>query len=303
MNAMGPDRESIRRIVLLIRCCAMAIIAIATYAIPPAAAAPFDPSSCEPTIVRDYSAPLRALPKVRTLPPSGQLPFAPRHTSLVRLTRSILVGEGAVGFQFQGSPPTHGKLTLNWIVRGQVDRIDRKGVTTKIVSSRLRRYTSVSRIQKVRLWLGTQRVRGVYRVMVTFSRLSDGKVLGRYEEYTRVVKPTTHVKLTANVEQVPAGGKIDFRIENFGTLPVGAAQEFKFERLDNGSWVLDAASPPGPWLEALGLLRSGEAGICQSFEVPSNVPPGQYRISKLIMVGGATRKRTAPFVVMAAGAG
>ncbi len=310
MKAKTLGRDGSEGLAQLGRCCgagycgvAIIITVTLTCAAVSAAgapAAPFNPTSCEPTVVRDYRAPLQMLPRARAVPPSGQLPFAPRHTSLV-LTRSIVVGEGAVGFRFYGRSPTNGNFDLNWVVRAQIARVDRGGVPTKIVSSRLNKYTLVSRMQKVRMWLGELRAQGFYRVTITFNRLSDGKVLGRYEEYARVVKPTIHVRLTPSVQQVPAGGKVDFRIENFGTLPVGAGQEFEFERFDNGSWVLDAASPPGPWLEALGLLRSGEAGMCESFEVPSDVLPGRYRVSKRVRVGGASRKLYAPFLVTAVG--
>jgi hypothetical protein len=299
-NAMRFTGRSSEGFVRLICCCAMAIIVTAACGVAPGVAARFDPTSCEPTIVRDYRAPLKALPRVRALPPSGQLPFAPRNTKLGRLTRSILVGKVAVGFRFRSEASSARKLTLNWVVQGQVVRIDRRDMTSKIVLSRIERYTSVSRIQRVGMWLGELRVPGFYRVAVTFSRLSDGVVLGRYEEYARVVKPTTHVRLTPAVQQVSAGEKIDFRIENFGTRPVGAGEEFKLEGFANGGWVFSAASPRGPWLEALGLLRSGEAGMCQSFEVPPDLSPGRYRISKRIKVGGATRRRNAPFVVTAA---
>jgi hypothetical protein len=82
-----------------------------------------------------------------------------------------------------------------------------------------------------------------------------------------------------------------FRVENFGTHPVGLiGEEFTYERYNGTRWVLDPASPKAFTKQRLGAVQPGKAGFCRSFVIPSDAMPGHYRFSKKVSIGSMGRR-------------
>lgn len=240
---------------------------------------------CEPRIVHNYEAPIHELPKVHRLPRSGRLPFAPSRSRFERITQPIIAHDGAFGFEFA---PERGHFHLNWRIISRVARVDRSGKPVRVIKSRVQDISSVRNLGRVGVWLNGLHALGLYRATLVFRSMSNGRIgriLGRYSEYARVVKPIADVRLNVKPEQVSSGGVVKFRLENFGTLAASTGREFRVERFDGAGWVMDPASPSGPWFEDQISLPAGAAGMCDEFEVQPSMPVGLYRISKEVNVG------------------
>jgi hypothetical protein len=112
-------------------------------------------------------------------------------------------------------------------------------------------------------------------------------------------QPRGVVLLTSEPKTAP-GKPIYARLANFGNKRAIYSREFAIERRSEGGWMLDAASPKGPWVKVAGILKAGSAGRCYRFDVPPAQPLGRYRFSTKIngaAINDAPQRRTAVFLV------
>lgn len=248
-------------------------------------------SFCDRQAVKDYQAPFRRMPSIPSPPASGQLPFAPKGTFFELIPDSPLVplGEslGRVGFAFGVPSGSLRTFHLDWIVQARLVRIARngdEGQSTKFKTLRLGTLTHSAFDQIGQSLLLASRP-AYYRLEVVFNR-SNGKRLGRYGQYIRVLRPKFAARLGVDQNSLQAGESLTFRVENLGTERVSYPPEFSFESLQGGTWInqpLDVR-----WPRIILAAGPGEAGRCQTFLVPPETSPGRYRITKPLRGSGRT---------------
>lgn len=303
MNSMGRARYRVPQHSLLIAWVAAfaCVICLLVLARGSAQAGFNDGSSsfCNRQVVKDYQQSLRRMPFIPSPPASGQLPFAPKATFFELLPGDFLVTLGETvqraGFAFSVPSGSSRTFHLNWIVEANLVQIDRYGDERQIKRFKTLRLGALtdSALDQIEESVSLRSRPAYYRFEVVFSR-PNGKRLGRYGQYIRVVRPKFAARLSADLDSLRAGESLTFRIENFGTERVSYSPSFSLEYLRGSTWVeqpLDVR-----WPRIILTAAPGEAGGCQTFLVPPETSPGRYRISKSLR--GRGRSLTAEFDVV-----
>lgn len=255
---------------------------------------------CSARIVHDYRLPFRKMRPIHHLPKSGQLPFAPRHTYLEPSSSSgILVSTPPYGtafrYQFRSDPGADRTFGLYWIVRMVVYKVNVRGEPTKALYSRQLKLGRLDEATFNHQGIGVRLDPrpGLFRVDLVFETMSGGMILGKYQQYLRVVARKLRVGLGLNRKAVHSGETLTFRVENFGTEKISYGEEFVVERFNEGAWQVDPMTPAA-WHRVRYMVGSGLAGKCQHLILPAD-SAGQYRIVKRLVTGG--RRLFASFVV------
>jgi hypothetical protein len=251
---------------------------------------------CEKRVVHDYERPLNSLPKLRAIPEHPS--FAPRNTSLDGSANAILVLEdgeaGRVGYGFT-APDSDRRVSLHWTVAGQAAQVNAKGEEIRPLARVRRRVgvVDVAALNDLYLSFRIPSDPGLYRVDLVF-RGKERKLLGRYGQYFRVVRPTVSVGLAASPAIAHRGEDVNVRVLNFGTVSVGYGTPFSVEQFDGTGWIRYPWNQR--WTRPLFRLGGGQAGFCQTFPVPEDMPPGVYRFRKGLS-NPSMSLTTAPFEV------
>lgn len=230
---------------------------------------------CASPIVRDYEAPLRALPPASPLP--RQLPFAPAGLAAWTLRGSgenLVYAGTAAGLVLSA---TGGPAQPDWTVRLVVSRPAVDGSASTPVAETLTRVESVQPGYSMMITVGPLGEAGTFRIDTTFSDQA-GNTLGSYFEYVQVVPETLQVRLALSRRVIPPDGTLKMRIENLGTTHIGYGYPYGLERYLDHHW--QPVPGPGPFLLPLLGLQAGRAGVCQTVEIPKGAKPGLYRVRK-----------------------
>lgn len=251
--------------------------------------------------VKDYLAPIEEAAPVRGVPESGVLPFAPPGLSLQRLGNGPQVGPGRIGFAFHDEA-LNWPRRLNWVIKARLVKVNAKGHVMKVV----RRKTERIGTRKIEYETVTGQRFGVpgnpalYRVDLDFENI-QGRKLGRYSEYFRVMKGRYQVIMTLSDTQVAFGQTLRARIENLGTEPVTADLGLAIEKRDGNRWVhLATVYDRGKRVDGRTYVFGGETGPCFSYKVPADLGSGTFRVSEEIrryLKGGQRRHATSAFQV------
>jgi hypothetical protein len=263
-----------------------AILAVAAAlivgAVPTSAAARF----CEGGVIHDYTKPLKQMPEIRRPPLNEHLPFGPARVFLGQIGPGpLLIGGGEVGFGLSFSPfyPGHHlSPSLNWGVVIRVARVDRWGRTTEVVGlleKQVTRLRSTDEQPSGDLALSPRLSKpALYRVEITISD-ADGKRLGRYGEYLRVLRPSLDAGISLNKTSFYPGETVVATLENPGTDALFYGLGYGIEGFDGSSWGRAPISPSGP-VPAIGLgTGPGEKSSCWNFPIPANAAAGLYRFA------------------------
>lgn len=255
-------------------------VCLGLIAVPSASA-----SFCETGVVKDYLAPLKRLPKLRTLQwPDKDLPFGPSGLKLVktadaqRANRLVVVGEGPrsrpVGFTLMndssGSP---GRADLDWLMTGQLVRVSGGD---RILATKTRRVDTLRPDDQRRVAFPMPSRPGIYRIEISFEGESDSS-LGHYADYFRVMPAKQETQVSLSTASVRPGETIDACLINSGTASVSYGEGFTIEYFDGSTWSRAPISPAGA-ISMIGLVAGpGEQIRLPSFYIPSNPSPGLYR--------------------------
>ncbi len=120
-----------------------------------------------------------------------------------------------------------------------------------------------------------------YRLTLVFRTKSD-KRLGSLGRYFRVAAPTANRRLELNASSYRPEQTVFARVENFGTTPTRYGVPYEVERLSGDQWSRAPESPKGPWILPILISNPGRSGKCFSFWIPPKMPPGHYRIVKVV---------------------
>lgn len=212
-------------------------------------------SFCGSRIVRDYEAPLRALPPASPVPSS--LPFAPPG---LRATPFRSTGEGLL---YRGVRPSLNlwgdgtRIDLNWNVKLLVSRPAADGSVGEVVSETTGWVGEVggSHVLVAKKALAEL---GTYRVDTSFESQS-GEVLGSYFEYVQAIPVTWRVRLALNRRVVSPGGLVQGEDREPGNAGGGLRLSLRPRKAPGGAMA--TGSPAADFLNAQDASPRGQ-GRC-----------------------------------------
>jgi hypothetical protein len=237
---------------------------------------------CEEKAIVDYLAPFRSMPAASP-PPPGRLPFGPR---------SLQLREANVGQVVVGNRPAYGYVAmlegssarsrkpLNWIVAARLEAVNRSGKQQRVVAHRRWRIPDLGDLNGRMFSLRINRSEGLYRFALVFRR-ANGDLLKKYTQYVRAVSAKSQSAILINKDNFRAGERVVIQLANTGTIDVGYGEGGSISALQNGQWEPVLSLPSSGKRRAF-VLGPGELGACEGVLLPSNLPPGSYRIEKRI---------------------
>lgn len=261
---------------------ALAALLVAAWAAAPARAvappAPPDPSFCEGTVVRDFLAPTKRMPKLRSPRRDGTLPFRPRGIGLFAWHPGLEPkADEEIGYVF--SLRRHAPARPRWRVDARLELVDWRGRRLKQVAGKRRQVRRLGRDRRrLNLKLPLPRRIGFYRYSAEF-RGPSGKLLGRLGFYARVMAPVKRIRLALSSPTYTPGQTVLGRIENLGTGSVYFGSPYRIERYDGGVWTR-APETPQAFPMPLYTAGSGLSSPCSPFRIPHSMPLGRYRMVK-----------------------
>jgi hypothetical protein len=277
---------------------ALAALLVASLTAVPATAS--EPVGCSDPGGRDYSRPLSKLPSLRSTPADGRLPFGPSGILFDASGPEILVpgnvGGSEVGFSFSTAPGIERSFNLDWHVTSRLMEVSSRGQIIREVDkgSLSVGRTSADALRKTGLRLSVGMRPALYRFDVHFET-DNGKSLARYGRYLRVMAGTDDARLDLVSANIHPGEEVWFRVENLGTREVYFDAYLQIDQYTSSGWS-PAPIPSHGRIKKLFGIDPGGVGVCQSEAMPSDLPIGQYRLRKDILVNldpaGKVRRRT-----------
>ncbi len=240
---------------------------------------------CGSRVAKDYLRPLARMAPIRRVPSSGKVPFAPTGLNLEARGGSLVIGGGSVGFGF--SDEAVGQVRhLNWDVSVQLVKVDARGEAISTLGSKQRRIGSVRGNAIKDLLIEVAGSPAFYRVEIMFRRLGSQRVLGKFGNYVRVVRPHFDARLLVSAPVAHRGELISTRLANFGTETISSISpdwRFAVQRFDGEEWVTAASNlPPEKHKPIVQKLSAGQMEGCIGLRIPSFEEPGRYRFSMVV---------------------
>lgn len=264
-----------------------------------AAGAGADPDFCSPKQpARDFG--LSRLPPVREVPRSGQLPFARPNVNVSGSESHVVTESSSFGYGFS-EENFDGTVRLEWTVTAQMWLLGHRGAPVREVDSETLYIGELDAGEQPHIYVDTLGRRGFYRADFQFAD-GDGRRLGAYSAYVKVVRPFWKAKLKLDRRVYEPGDRVYSRAANLGTQTMTYGEIFAVQRREGGSWVPAPDLTPNGWLLWLGIGRPGSPGLCSSVGLPGDVAPGRYRIVKEVteLISGRpdrVHRLVAPFLV------
>jgi hypothetical protein len=257
---------------------AVGLLAGVTWCRDHAAAAAFCPSAA----IRNYGPPLEEMRPVAHPPANGALPSGPKTVRLaIRGGSTTHLGGGRIGFLLQNRSGRVVKPRV--LIESSIVAVNQRGQnegSERKVNRRVRNMRSRSTVD---LGFVVESAPRMYRVDAQAWDLR-GKRLWSYSEYFRIVRRTVEVQLGVSAGSYQAGKVVLFRLENVGSAQIFFGYEFALEMWDGRAWSFSPATPDG--FEQVGLgIGGGHSERCQKFQLPADLAPGRYRISKHFSAG------------------
>jgi hypothetical protein len=250
----------------------IASLALLAFGAFPASAAA---RSCERETVVNYRSPLEALPSVRPVPGHRRLPFGPARVRLSSIGYELPSGSSIQGFRL-GHWPT-GAVTLHWKLDVQLRRVSRSNPGGDLIATR---QATIKRLKghAEELTFPISSRSGIYRITIAITD-ADGRRLGRFGRYVRVLPTTSAATLSLLGGPFRPGEFIGGCLENRGTVPLqsGAA---RLERLEGTEWRRVVVGPEYAVSSSFDLrsFLAGEAERVFAY-LPPDARPGAYRLA------------------------
>ena len=278
---------------------AMALLAVWPSKANWASASSPDQLDCHDRTVVDFAAPLKRMRPPRHSPPVGPLTYLPASLRLDRLSPTLLVGPARVGFLLSNqSDGGRSEKNAGWESRGTLTAVRGSGAALRVIGTKRQSLDDVISGAINSMSLAPYRLprqKGFYRLDLVLQR---GAETHGYREYFRVLPRRVDLRLALS-DHLPVGGeRLTWRLENFGTTPVLSGLDYRIERLEEGDWVTDPLSP-GSFPKVGYSMGAGDAGRCQSLQLPVDMELGRYRLSKSAFTGSRRHRVFSEFTVSA----
>jgi len=242
-------------------------------------------------MVRNYQRPLEAMPPLRAVPVTSNLPFGPPGVFLSeRAVGPIVSDRSAIGFSLSfGSPRLRPSPRLDWTVVARLVRVARQERTRRRLARRIEHVARFGSHDRRRFSFRLSGRPSLYRLEIEF-RNRAGMRIGRFGRYLRVLRPRRDARLTLKATSFRPGETVSPRLENYGTESLLYGLAYSIESYDGASWARAAIDQPRP-VPLIGLRTgAGEAASCWDFTIPPHAPPGRYRF----VWSGRTSRETIP---------
>jgi hypothetical protein len=230
------------------------------------------PKFCEHGLVRDYRAPLRELPELHGAPEYRRLPFGPSGVFL-HAPADLRERGGFVAYTLEreGLRP----VRLDWDLTASLSRVGAQG--RMLGRQRVRLYRVGLLAEDRRFGFRIPATLGLYRFDVAIRDFS-GRLLSRYGAYIRLIERRRDVRVALSAASVRPGETVSARVENHGSGSLILSGHYWIEAFDGSTWNIAPISPRTP--DPLVGLATGPGGAltCWRFPVPSDAPPGRYRL-------------------------
>lgn len=251
-----------------------------------------NPGFCAPKKpVQDFG--LSSLPAVREVPASAKS-FGHGAVTMHGGQQRIMPEPVPFSYGFSEQNPS-GSVSLNWTITAQLWTVDRQGAALREVDRDQLFIRRLDARRQQQVEVDPLERRGFYRFDMQIAN-KNGKVLGSYSAYFKVVRPSWRPKLRLTRDVVWPGQRLLIRPENHGSGRVAYGESFSVQRLEEGRWAMVPELAQGPWLMWLGGLGPGETGRCNALSLPADTPPGNYRIVKQVGLRIAPRGRQAQLI-------
>lgn len=266
---MGKVRVDSRRYFLV-----FILVAVSGIGIVPSSARAQTP--CEGRKVVDYGAPFEKLPRLRRVPPTERLPFAPPRVWLGSLGGGLTSGASTLGFRLSYDTPH--PVTLDWTLAARLRRVSPASPAGHLVATRHVRIADAKGSGARRLAFSVSAKPAIYAAEVS---IFDGerRIIGRYGEYLRVLPFAPAAELRILGGPFHPGEWVTGCLENRGTVPL-EPESTTIEREDASGWHPVAIGPQYhvavPF--TLRYLEPGEAGVVSSY-LPPDAVAGSYRLA------------------------
>jgi len=235
---------------------------------------------CEPKKpVRDFG--LSELPPVREVPESAKGLGHGAVTMSGRVRPWVTSDPEPFGYEFWEYPDAG--VRLDWTVTAQLWTIDRQGTALREVDHEELVIRRLDGARAPRIFLDPpEKRRGFYRFDMQIAN-QDGKVIGSYGTYFKVVRPSWGpLRLQLHRDVLRPGQQLLSRVANYGSEPISYGESFGVQRYEDGAWRPAPKLTPNYWNAWLGALSAGLASRCSSLSLPLLTLPGRYRVVKLI---------------------
>jgi hypothetical protein len=241
-------------------------------------------SFCAPEAISALSRPLSRLPLERPIPDDGKVAFGLRAfevRGLGAVGDGLLSGVDRFGYEFrllEGATPRQ-----HWRVSLTGHAVSRKGTVLRGLGTKRRHIGLIGPFDRRRLLLSVPTELGFYALDLVI-RTSQGRLLGEFKEYFRVVRPRLEARVRLSSSSVSPGDTIAARIDNVGGVPVALPLSYAVEHWNGVTWQhIGPGSRPGPRRPGfLEELPAGSTNGCVTFGIPSTAASGQYRFSQVI---------------------
>jgi hypothetical protein len=235
---------------------------------------------CEQRRVVDYLRPFQGMPDVKPPPSSGKLPFAPPQLRIYQrsFTRVLAVGR-TFGYGFSATSVPRRGFRLGWHVSFNVREVNVNGRVIKRFRSKARKLGVVHDVLAIDLSAQLPEKAGFYRYDITF-RAINGRRLGSYSQYVRVVNPVFNARLRTNTNRYRPGEIIELQVVNRGTTPITYREHAEIKMYDGTSWVpVSWPRRQSPVFGREPILFAGQTGPCGYQLIPKGVAAaGRYRL-------------------------
>jgi len=274
------------------RIAALLMLAIAISVVPNRSAASPGGSSmpqfCQEHLSR-YLQPLLRMPPVQSPPSSERLPFGPQSLRFF-IPDELQVGPGGFGFSFVNN--SYRPFRSDWLIEAELLRVDPAGRVTGKVAHKVDYLSKIAPNSARQEYFHTSGQPAYYRIDLSVKTRGNGKVLGRYGAYFRVVPPTFGVKLAASSKDIALGETIYSRIRNLGTELVTPDSVLSIEQQTGEQWVpVGSVLVSGHSRNSRARLWGGEDTSCASVQITEDMEPGTYRFKANIRSSFHEHKR------------
>ncbi len=239
---------------------------------------------CRSRTLRAFDEPLQTLPKIREIPLSRELPFAPAGISFSNESDQIIVSGDPLAYRFSGEKP---KRPLQLNVRSRLLRINRDGSALHLAKQKVESVRINRQFSERTIGFARSPGPGLYRYDLVF-RWAGGK-LDRYQAYYRVVRKSLDVRLRLNHQEFHVGDRILGLVENYTAESVDYVTSFKIQRYVNNDWITvpsqEIFGHPVKFRHVMLVSAPGSTGPCSSVLVVSEtMSPGRYRMLKALHI-------------------
>ena len=209
---------------------------------------------------------------------AGDLPFGPSGLKAKSKSRSPISTAGtAAGYLVSyghGRPPKSLNWTVTWTLHPSAPSRCRREDLGPSAEKKVTRAASGA-IARVNGFVSGRP--GFYRSLLTIQNRA-GRVLGRFGEYLRILRPTFNAAVVLDSTTVSPGGSIRACLVNSGTTTLSYGEEFWIEQFDGSAWKAAPLPDPPLSFEPIGLSSGpGEQVSRWELTIPTSVDPGLYR--------------------------